>query len=52
MCGMGSIDPIGLESLEERLNRRDRERFDNTMFFFWIVWTAVIAGMLVYAALT
>lgn len=41
-----------LESVEERLNRRDRERFDNTMLFFWIVWVAVIAGTFVYAALT
>ncbi len=39
-----------LDALEKRLDRRDRERLENGMLLFWIVWAAVIGGMVVLAA--
>jgi hypothetical protein len=40
-----------LKSVEERLNRRDQERFRNAMLALWILWAAVVAGLVVLAAL-
>jgi hypothetical protein len=39
-----------LKSVEQRLNQRDMDRFRNAMLLFWIVWVAVLAGMVVLAA--
>lgn len=39
-----------LGSVEKRLDRRDQERFRNTMLLLWVGWVAVIAGIVVLAA--
>jgi hypothetical protein len=36
-----------LDVLEERLARRDRERLENAMMLFWVVW---VAAMLVWSS--
>jgi hypothetical protein len=40
-----------LDALEERLNRRDRERLQNAVLVFWTLWGVAIGAMVVLAAL-
>jgi hypothetical protein len=53
------VDGLGrrVDALEERLDRRDRERlerqqnrFNGLMLLFWLVWAAAMGGMVVLAA--
>ncbi|HEY7456899.1 MAG TPA: hypothetical protein VH703_06450 [Solirubrobacterales bacterium] len=40
-----------VKSVEERLDRRDRERFRNAMLLCWALWVAAIAGIVALTAL-
>jgi hypothetical protein len=52
-CGW-EVDGLArrLDALEERLNRRDRERLQNAMLVFWMVWIAAIASLATLAVVS
>jgi hypothetical protein len=41
-----------LTAVEERLNRRDRERFRNALLLLWLLGGTAVAGLVVLAALS